>query len=143
MDKEALRKLLGERLFSNNEDRLKEVSALVKKGEVVPVVGAGLSCDYGLPAWGKMTRLMFLQRFDIFGSSASLWKHGKTPLYDAVESFDTEILSTLIEHGAVFPTEKYIKDPVIRTVQIGDAHVVCARTRAKYIGGSRAVYEEE
>ena len=31
----------------------------------------------------------------------------------------------------------------IRTVQIGDAHVVCARTRAKYIGGSRAVYEEE
>lgn len=29
----------------------------------------------------------------------------------------------------------------IRTTQIGDAHVVCARTRAKYIGGSRAVYE--
>lgn len=46
--------------------------------------------------------------------------YGKTPLYDAVESFDTEILSTLIEHGAVFPTEKYIKDPVIRTVQIGN-----------------------
>ena len=31
----------------------------------------------------------------------------------------------------------------IRTTQIGDAHVVCARTRAKYIGGSRAVYVEE
>lgn len=31
----------------------------------------------------------------------------------------------------------------IRTGEIGDAHVVCARTRAKYIGGSRAVYEEE
>jgi len=31
----------------------------------------------------------------------------------------------------------------IRTTQIGDAHVVCARTRAKYIGGSRAIYEEQ
>lgn len=30
----------------------------------------------------------------------------------------------------------------IRTSQIGDAHVVCARTRAKYIGGNRAIYEE-
>ena len=30
----------------------------------------------------------------------------------------------------------------IRTTQIGDAHVVCARTRPKFIGGSRAVYEE-
>lgn len=30
----------------------------------------------------------------------------------------------------------------IRTGEIGDARVVCARTRAKYIGGSRAVYEE-
>lgn len=29
----------------------------------------------------------------------------------------------------------------IRTNQIGDAHVVCARTRAKYIGGERAIYE--
>ena len=26
--------------------------------------------------------------------------------------------------------------------QIGEAHVVCARTRAKFIGGSRAVYDE-
>ena len=31
----------------------------------------------------------------------------------------------------------------IRTTEIGDAHVVCARTRAKYIGGSRAMYAEE
>ena len=31
----------------------------------------------------------------------------------------------------------------IRTTEIGDAHVVCARTRAKYIGGSRAIYVEE
>lgn len=30
----------------------------------------------------------------------------------------------------------------IRTKQIGDAHVVCARTRAKFIGGERAVYDE-
>ena len=30
----------------------------------------------------------------------------------------------------------------IRTTQIGDAHVVCARTRPKFIGGSRAVYDE-
>lgn len=29
----------------------------------------------------------------------------------------------------------------IRTTEIGDAPVVCARTRAKYIGGPRAVYE--
>lgn len=31
----------------------------------------------------------------------------------------------------------------IRTCQIGDAHVVCARTRSKFIGGVRAVYDEE
>lgn len=31
----------------------------------------------------------------------------------------------------------------VRTTEIGDAHVVCARTRAKYIGGCRAIYEEE
>lgn len=31
----------------------------------------------------------------------------------------------------------------IRTKEIGDAHVVCARTRAKFIGGSRAVYDED
>lgn len=32
----------------------------------------------------------------------------------------------------------------VRTSQrvVGAAHVVCARTRAKYVGGSRAVYEE-
>ncbi len=30
----------------------------------------------------------------------------------------------------------------IRTDRIGDAHVVCARTRAKFIGGGRAVYDE-
>ncbi len=33
----------------------------------------------------------------------------------------------------------------VRTCQkrIGSAHVVCARTRAKYVGGSRASYEED
>ncbi len=30
----------------------------------------------------------------------------------------------------------------IRTKEIGDAHVVCARTRLKFIGGGRAVYDE-
>ena len=29
----------------------------------------------------------------------------------------------------------------IRTGQIGDAHVVCARTRPKYVGGERAAYD--
>lgn len=31
----------------------------------------------------------------------------------------------------------------IRTGEIGDAHVVCARTRPKFIGGERAHYDEE
>ena len=30
----------------------------------------------------------------------------------------------------------------IRTKEIGDAHVVCARTRPKFIGGVRAIYDE-
>ena len=30
-----------------------------------------------------------------------------------------------------------------QTRQIGNAHVVCARTRAKFVGGVRAVYNEE
>ncbi len=31
----------------------------------------------------------------------------------------------------------------IRTKQIGDANVICARTRPKFIGGMRAMYDEE
>lgn len=31
----------------------------------------------------------------------------------------------------------------IQQKQIGQAHVVCARTRAKFIGGSRAIYDPE
>lgn len=31
----------------------------------------------------------------------------------------------------------------IERKQIGEAHVVCARTRRKFIGGSRAVYDEQ
>lgn len=39
---------------------------------------------------------------------------------------------------------KEVAVPVrIRTGSIGDAHVVCARTRPKYIGGERAVYDSE
>lgn len=30
----------------------------------------------------------------------------------------------------------------IRTKEIGDAHVVCARTRPKYIGGGRSIYDD-
>ena len=30
----------------------------------------------------------------------------------------------------------------IRTKEIGDAHVVCARTRPKYVGGDRAIYDD-
>ena len=30
----------------------------------------------------------------------------------------------------------------IEVKQIGNAHLVCARTRAKFVGGSRAVYDE-
>lgn len=38
---------------------------------------------------------------------------------------------------------KNVAVPVrIRTGEIGDAHVVCARTRPKFIGGGRAVYDE-
>ena len=39
---------------------------------------------------------------------------------------------------------KEVAVPVrIRTKQIGDAHVVCARSRAKFIGGERAMYDEK
>ena len=31
----------------------------------------------------------------------------------------------------------------INRKKIGEAHVVCARTRCKYIGGIRAVYEDD
>ena len=31
----------------------------------------------------------------------------------------------------------------IETKQIGNAHVVCARTRLKFIGGARAVYDHD
>lgn len=39
---------------------------------------------------------------------------------------------------------KAVAVPVrIQTKQIGEARVVCARTRCKFVGGSRAVYNEE
>lgn len=38
---------------------------------------------------------------------------------------------------------KEVAVPVrIRTGMIGDGHVVCARTRPKFIGGARAIYDE-
>ena len=39
---------------------------------------------------------------------------------------------------------KNVAVPVRLSVsKIGQANIICARTRPKYIGGSRAVYEEE
>ena len=38
---------------------------------------------------------------------------------------------------------KHVAVPVRLTIkQIGAAPIICARTRPKYIGGSRAVYQE-
>ena len=38
---------------------------------------------------------------------------------------------------------KHVAVPVRLSVkQIGEAHLVCARTRPKFIGGSRAVYDD-
>lgn len=76
------------------------------------------------------------------GSFATMaWKHFEEPV--AVEhikaSAGMDIGDTLIG--------MHLKDvavPVrISVKKIGEAHVVCARTRAKYIGGSRAEYREE
>lgn len=72
--------------------------------------------------------------------ATAAWKHFKEPA--AVEHIKADagmdIGDTLIG--------MHLKDvavPVrIQTKKIGEAHVVCARTRAKFIGGERAVYNE-
>ena len=72
--------------------------------------------------------------------ATAAWKHFKEPA--AVEHIKADagmdIGDTLIG--------MHLKDvavPVrISTKKIGEAHVVCARTRAKFIGGERAVYNE-
>lgn len=72
--------------------------------------------------------------------ATAAWKHFKEPA--AVEHIKADagmdIGDTLIG--------MHLKDvavPVrIQTKKIGEAHVVCARTRAKFIGGERAAYNE-
>lgn len=73
--------------------------------------------------------------------STAAWKHMESPV--AVEHVQAhagiDIGDTLIGmHLRPVAVPVRIAHPVI-----GGAHVVCARTRAKYIGGERARYNEE
>ncbi len=73
--------------------------------------------------------------------ATAAWKHMKEPL--AVEHVQAhagiDIGDTLIGMHL-----KAVAVPVrIAHPAIGGAHIVCARTRAKYIGGERAHYSEE
>ncbi|MBE5876088.1 MAG: TIGR01440 family protein [Lachnospiraceae bacterium] len=72
--------------------------------------------------------------------STAAWKHMKSPV--AVERIQAnggiDIGDTLIGmHLKSVAVPVRIEHPVI-----GSAHIVCARTRAKYIGGERACYNE-
>ncbi len=73
--------------------------------------------------------------------STAAWKHMENPV--AVEQIQAhagiDIGDTLIGmHLKPVAVPVRIQHPVI-----GSAHIVCARTRAKYIGGERAQYREE
>lgn len=73
--------------------------------------------------------------------STAAWKHMKNPV--AVEHVQAhagiDIGDTLIGMHL-----KPVAVPVrIEHPAIGGAHIVCARTRAKYIGGGRACYNED
>lgn len=73
--------------------------------------------------------------------STAAWKHMKDPV--AVEKISAkggiDIGDTLIGmHLKAVAVPVRIKHPVI-----GSAHIVCARTRAKYVGGERARYNEK
>ena len=73
--------------------------------------------------------------------STAAWKYMKNPV--AVEHIQAhagiDIGDTLIGmHLRAVAVPVRIEHPVI-----GGAHIVCARTRAKYIGGERAHYNEE
>ncbi|WP_294429847.1 ankyrin repeat domain-containing protein [uncultured Treponema sp.] len=46
--------------------------------------------------------------------------YGRTPINDAIDASDIELLKILIEHGAKIKRNNYIKDPVIQTVVIGN-----------------------
>lgn len=72
--------------------------------------------------------------------STAAWKHMKNPV--AVERIQAhagiDIGDTLIGMHL-----KSVAVPVrIEHPMIGAAHIVCARTRAKYVGGGRAYYNE-
>ena len=72
--------------------------------------------------------------------STAAWKHMKSPV--AVEKIQAHagigIGDTLIGMHL-----KSVAVPIrIAHPQIGSAHIVCARTRAKYIGGERAHYDD-
>lgn len=72
--------------------------------------------------------------------STAAWKHMKNPV--AVEQIQAhagiDIGDTLIGmHLKAVAVPVRIEHPMI-----GAAHVVCARTRAKYVGGGRAHYNE-
>lgn len=73
--------------------------------------------------------------------STAAWKHMENPV--AVEHIQAhagiDIGDTLIGmHLKAVAVPLRIEHPLI-----GSAHVVCARTRPKYIGGERAHYDEE
>jgi len=73
--------------------------------------------------------------------STAAWKHMENPV--AVESVQAhagiDIGDTLIGMHI-----KAVAVPIrIEHPQIGSAHIVCARARAKFIGGERAHYNEE
>lgn len=53
---------------------------------------------------------------------------GKTPINAAIDSSDIDILKTLVEHGAKIKRVKYLQDPVLQTVIIGNVDA------AKYFG---------
>lgn len=46
--------------------------------------------------------------------------YGKTPLNDAVDASDIELLKLLIKHGAKIRREIYIQDPVVQSVVVGN-----------------------
>ncbi len=46
--------------------------------------------------------------------------YGRTAINDAIEVFDQEMLETLIEKGALIRREKYLQDPIIQTVELGN-----------------------
>ena len=64
----------------------------------------------------------------------TVYEHAECPV--AVEQIqaDAGMIGMQLKHVAV-PVRLSVK-------QIGEAHLVCARTRPKFIGGSRAVYDD-